>query len=379
MPTIFIPKETVPGETRVAAVPETVKKLVKAGYTVKIEKGAGAGSHFPDSAYQKAGATIAEGAAALYAEADVVAKLHPPRESEPDQLKSGGVVISFLNGFQNQDLVKKLAERNVTAFAMEMVPRITRAQSMDALSSQANIAGYKAVVMAADALGKLFPLMMTAAGTIQPGKVVILGAGVAGLQAIATAKRLGAVVEVSDVRIAVKEQVQSLGGKFIEVEGMEDMETEGGYAKEASEDFLRRQREIVARHMAAADVVIATAQVMGKKAPILVPAKTVEEMKDGAVIVDLAVEQGGNCELSEPGQVVEKHGVTIIGKTNVPALCPVDASEMYAKNILNVVNHLTKEGAVNLDFEDEITKGSVVTHGGKVVHPMIADALGGKS
>ena len=372
MPSLFVPRETVPGETRVAAVPETVKKLIKRGYQVAVETGAGRGAHIPDAEFQGAGAAIVQGAQ----KAEVVLKLHPPSLAESETLAAGTLLVSFLYPYNNADLVTKLASRNVTAFAMDQIPRISRAQSMDALSSQANIAGYKAVLLAADALGKLFPLLMTAAGTIQPSRVVILGAGVAGLQAIATARRLGAIVEVSDVRAAVKEQVHSLGGKFIEVEGAEDQEAAGGYAKQASEEFLKRQREVVHKHMSAADVVITTALVPGTPAPQLVEERTVEAMREGSVIVDLAAEQGGNCVLTEPGKVVSKHGVTVMGLLNLPALLPVHASDMYAKNLLNVMNHLTaKEGGIQLNLEDEITKGSVVTHGGGVVSAPVADAL----
>ena len=378
MPKIFVPKESVPGETRVAAVPETVKKLIQKGYTVTVAAGAGTGAGVSDAQYKDAGAEVAPGDGAA-GQADVVLQLHPPQnDAEVNRLKEGALLVSFLFPYNNPDIVKKLAARKVSCFAMDQIPRISRAQSMDALSSQANIAGYKAVVMAADALGKLFPLLMTAAGTIQPAKVVILGAGVAGLQAIATARRLGAVVEVSDVRAAVKEQVQSLGAKFIEVAGAEDMETAGGYAKEASADFLKRQQEVVHKHMSAADVVITTAQVPGKAAPKLVSEDTVKAMRDGSVIVDLAAEQGGNCVLTEPGQVTVKHGVTIIGKLNVPALLPVHSSEMYAKNLLNVMSHLTtKEKTLKLDFEDEITTGSIVVHDGAIRNERIAQAIQG--
>ena len=387
MPTVLVPKEIVPGETRVAAVPETVKKLIKSGFQVTVQSGAGAGAHISDSEFEEAGATVGSDVASMYGAADVVFKLHPPHHNEQagkheaDLMKEGAVLVSFLFPYNNTELVEKLRAGKITAFAMDQIPRISRAQNMDALSSQANIGGYKAVLMAADSLGKLFPLLMTAAGTIAPAKVVILGAGVAGLQAIATAKRLGAVVEVSDIRPAVKEQILSLGGKFIEVETTEDMETEGGYAKEVSEEFLRKQREIVDQHMAGADVVIGTAQVPGKPAPKLISAQIVENMREGAVIVDLAAEQGGNCELTEPGQVVTKHGVTIIGTLNIPALVPVHASEVYARNLLNGMTNISKDGQLNLDFEDEINAGSIVVHAGEIRKPDLAEALkiGGKS
>lgn len=380
MASIFVPKETYPGETRVAAVPETVKKLIKAGHTVSVETGAGTGSHLSDEAYREAGATVGDDAAKLYGAADVVLKLHAPRKlesrDEADLLKEGSILVSFLYPLTNPERVEKLRSRKITAFAMDQIPRISRAQSMDALSSQANIAGYKAAIMAADHLGKLFPLLMTAAGTIPPARVVILGAGVAGLQALATAKRLGAVVEVSDIRAAVKEQILSLGGKFIEVETTENMETAGGYAKEASEEFLRKQRAVVDQHMVNADAVIGTAQVPGRPAPKLITAAVVEKMRPGSVIVDLAAEQGGNCELTEPGRTVVKHGVTLVGTLNLPSLVPCHSSEVYARNLLTVMTHLTdKEKNLRLDFADEITAGSVVVHGGEVRKPEIAEAL----
>lgn len=379
MPTVFIPKEIVPGETRVAGTPETVKKMIGAGFAVAVEAGAGAGSFIDDAAYEQAGAKIVKDAAAGYAAADVVAKYHPPRKNEAtgkdevDLLKEGALLISFLWPYTNHELVDRLAARKITSFAMDLVPRITRAQKMDALSSQANIAGYKAVILAADHCPKLFPLMMTAAGTITPARVVILGAGVAGLQAIATAKRLGAVVEVSDIRAAVKEQVESLGGRFIELPEAEDMQDAGGYAKEVTPEFLRKQQEIVRRHLVAADVVITTALVPGKPAPKLIPADVVRDMKAGAVIVDLAVEQGGNCELSEAGKVVVKEGVTIVGHLNLPASLPVHASDMYAKNVLNCFQDIGKKGEIVYNFEDEVVAGSVVTHEGAVRHPQVLE------
>ena len=378
MGTIFIPKETVAGETRVAATPETVKKYVDLGFTVQVESGAGVASSIADAAYEKAGAKVAPATKESY-QADIVAKLHPPGERdlghEADLLKPGGLFIGFVWALTNLDLVKRLNQNKVSVFAMEMVPRITRAQKMDALSSQSNIAGYKAVLLAADHAVKLFPMLMTAAGTIRPSRVVILGAGVAGLQAIATAKRLGAIVEVSDVRPAVKEQVQSLGGNFIEVPGSEDMEDEGGYAKEATPEFLAKQKELVGEHIKNADAVITTALVPGKPAPKLISKELVSQMKHGAVIVDLAAEQGGNCELTRSGEIAEENGVKILGLLNLPAMLPVHATEMYAKNILNVLGDIVKDGAAVLDFEDEVVAGSVVTHGGEVRHPRVQEAL----
>jgi len=381
MPILFVPRETSSDETRVAAVPETVKKLTAAGFQMMVESGAGQGCHLTDEEYRTAGAEITD-AAAGYAKADVVLKLHPPTLEEADRLREGTILVSFLFPFNQAELLDRLCRRKITAFAMDQIPRITRAQSMDALSSQANIAGYKAVLLAADTLGKLFPLLMTAAGTIPPARVVILGAGVAGLQAIATAKRLGAVVEVSDIRPAVKEQVLSLGAKFIEVETTEEMETAGGYAKEVSEEFLKKQRAVVDQHMKNADVVIGTAQVPGRPAPKLISAAVVEAMREGSVIVDLAAENGGNCELCVPGETVQKHGVTIIGTRNVAALIPLHSSEVYSRNLLAVMKNISnKEGAITLDLEDEINAGSIVTHAGEIRKPEIAQALkiGGKS
>ena len=379
MPTLFVPKEIVPGETRVAATPETVKKLIKAGWSVTVESGAGAGASISDQGYRDAGANVESDLPGLYQSADVVAKLHPPSKHEVDLLKPGTLLLSFLFPMNNLPLIEQLRNRRITAFAMDQIPRITRAQSMDALSSQANLAGYKAVILGAVHLPKIFPMLMTAAGTVPPARVVILGAGVAGLQAIATAKRLGAVVEVSDVRPAVKEQVQSLGGKFIEVETTADMETKGGYAKEASEEFLRKQRAVVDQHIMNADVVIGTAQVPGRPAPKLITAEVVEKMKPGAVIVDLAAENGGNCVLTEPGKVVTKHGVTIVGTLNVPSLLPVNASDVYARNILNVLALFTKDKQLNLDFADEIVAGSVVVHAGDVKKAELVEPLGVKT
>ncbi len=371
MPTVFIPKEIVPNETRVAAVPETVKKLVKLGLEVAVEKGAGDGAHIPDKEFQDAGAKIVADAASGYGAADVVVKLNPPQPNEADMIKEGAVLVSYLYPAENQDLVKKLTSRKISPFVMDMMPRTTRAQALDAISSQANIAGYKAVIMAAMHLHKIFPLMMTPSGTIKPARVVIMGAGVAGLQAIATAKRLGAIVEVSDVRPAVKEQVESLGGRFIEVPTEEAMETSGGYAKEQSEDFLRKQREIVRKHIVEADVVITTALIPGKPAPRLIGADMVKEMRSGSVIVDLAAERGGNCELTEKGQVVVKEDVTIDGTLNIPGTVSYHSSEMYARNCLSSVQLFfdKEEKKLNLDFEDDIVDAVVIAHQGSPREP----------
>jgi NAD(P) transhydrogenase subunit alpha len=371
---VFVPKERRPGETRVAATPETVKKMIKQGLAVAVEPGAGDRSFFTDAAYQAAGATLAAGGA--WGDADVVLTVGPPPADAAARLKNGAVIVGLLAPHQNLDLVRTLADRKVSALAMELVPRISRAQTMDALSSQASIAGYKAVLLAANRLPKYFPLLMTAAGTIPPAKVVVMGAGVAGLQAIATAKRLGAQVEVSDIRAAVKEQVESLGGKFIELPMEESGEGAGGYAKEMGEDFLRRQREIVARHLAAADVVITTALVPGKPAPTLVSEEMVAGMKDGAVIVDLAVEQGGNCALSRADEEVVAGGVLILGPSNLAAEMPHDASTFYARNVLALLAGMVSDGTVSLDLGDEVVDGALLTHQGEVRHAATAERLG---
>ena len=370
---IFFPKEIRDLETRVAVIPETAQKLIGAGFTVSVAKGAGDGAHIADEAYSAAGATLADDNAAGYANADIVLKVDAPTAAEIDAMKQGTIVVSHLVPANSLDLVEKLRDAGISFFSMNLIPRITIAQKMDSLSSQASIAGYKAVLLGADALGKYFPLLMTAAGTITPARVVVLGAGVAGLQAIATARRLGAKVEASDVRTAVKEQVESLGAKFITVETDENMEDAGGYAKEQSEDFLRRQREEVGKRMIAADVVITTALIPGRPAPILIDEDIVKQMQPGSVIVDLAVQQGGNCALAEPGKTVTAHGVTIIGELNLPAMVAVHASQLYARNVLNLVTHVATEGRLVIDLEEPVTDGALLTHEGSVRHaPTIA-------
>jgi len=372
---IFVPKERSTAETRVAATPETVKKLCKEGLEVWVEKGAGAQSHFPDASYEGAGAKIGTDHATLWSEADAVLKVGPLSDEEAQALKSGAVVIGLLDPYRHADTLQKLAAAGVTSLAMELIPRITRAQSMDALSSQANIAGYKSVILAANHLGRYFPLLMTAAGTIPPAKVVIMGAGVAGLQAIATAKRLGAVVEVSDIRPVVKEQVESLGGRFIDLPLAESGEGEGGYAKEMGEDFLRRQREILTEHVGAADVVITTAQVPGKKAPTLLTKEMVEAMRPGAVVVDLAAEQGGNCEMTRKGEEVDHHGVLILGPIDIARSMPMDASVVYSRNVLELFQLLIKDGDLQIDTEDEVIAGSLLTHAGGIKHQPTVEKL----
>ncbi len=378
---IAVPKEITEGENRVATVPDVVSKLIKAGFEVQIQKDAGLKAGFTDKKYQDAGAKIVEKVEDLYSNADIVFKVQVPAEhpeakkNEIELLKEGTLLITFLYPLYYPQLAKKCAERGVNVISMDMIPRTTLAQKMDALSSQANIAGYKTVLMCANELGKMFPLLMTAAGTISPSKVVIMGAGVAGLQALGTAKRLGAVVEVSDIRPTVKEEVQSLGGKFIEVPIDESMQDERGYAKEASEEFLQKQKELIFKHVTEADIVITTALVPGKKAPILVTEEMVKNMKPGSVVLDMAVEFGGNCEVSEKDKTVKKYDVTIIGESNLPSLVPYHASEMYSKNILHLMQHISKEGKVNLNLEDEIVKGCLITHNKEVINDRVKELL----
>jgi len=378
---IAVPKEVLAGENRVATVPDVVPKLIKAGFEIYVEKNAGMNAGFTDEKYKSAGARIIDNLQALYSSADIVFKVQRPMEHpeynkhELDLIKEGTLLVTFLYPLNYPDAAKRCAEKGINVISMDMIPRTTLAQKMDALSSQANIAGYKSVIMCADTLGKIFPLMMTAAGTISPAKVVIMGAGVAGLQALGTAKRLGAVVEVSDIRAAVKEEVQSLGGRFIEVEAEENMQDAGGYAKEASEEFLRKQKELIFKHITEADIVITTALVPGKKAPVLVTEEMVKNMRPGSVILDMAVEFGGNCEVSEKGKTVKKYGVNIIGEPNLPSLVPNHSSEMYSKNLLSLITHIRKEGKVTLNLEDEIVKGSLITHNKEVINPRVKELL----
>jgi len=378
---IAVPKEILPGENRVAAVPDVVSKLIKAGFEVTIEKDAGLNAGFTDDNYMKHGAKIIQNVVELYAGADIVLKVQRPIEHpqlnkhELDLLKEGTLLITFLYPLFHLELAKKCAEKGINVISMDMIPRTTLAQKMDALSSQANLAGYKSVLMAANHLGKIFPLMMTAAGTISPAKVVIMGAGVAGLQALGTAKRLGAVVEVSDIRPAVKEEVQSLGGRFIEVETDENMQDAGGYAKEASPEFLRKQKEVIFKHVTEADIVITTALIPGKKSPILVTEEMVKNMRPGSVVLDMATEFGGNCEISEKGKTVKKYGVTIIGEPNIPSLVATHASEMYSKNVLNLLTHISNAGQVELKLDDEIVKGSLITYKKEVVNQRVKDLI----
>ncbi|APB33970.1 nicotinamide nucleotide transhydrogenase, subunit alpha [Gloeomargarita lithophora Alchichica-D10] len=372
---VAVLKEREVGESRVALVPETVGRLVQKGLTVLVEKGAGLGACFPDLAYEEAGAQVVGDPLALLAEADVVLKVAPPQETEVHLLHPGAVLISFVDPLGRPLLVKDLAKQGVTTFSMEMIPRTSRAQGMDALSSQASLAGYKAVLIAAANLPKFFPMLTTAAGTIPPAKVFIIGAGVAGLQAIATARRLGAVVEAFDIRPQVKEEVQSLGAKFVEVALAESAEAGGGYAREVSEDSKEKSRQLISDHVARADVVITTAQVPGKKAPLLVTEEMVAQMKPGSVIIDLAAAQGGNCAGIEAGHQVVKGGVTLIGSVNLPASMPIHASQMYSKNLFNVLNLLIPDHRLHLDFDDDIIQAACVTHGGEIRSQRVKDAL----
>ncbi|MBA2351495.1 MAG: Re/Si-specific NAD(P)(+) transhydrogenase subunit alpha [Burkholderiales bacterium] len=369
---IGIPAETKAGEYRVAATPETIKKLVAAKHRVVVQAGAGVAASLNDADYTGAGASIAANAGDLYRAADIVLKVRAPEDAELTMLRPNQILIGLLAPHQSER-IGALARQGVTAFALEWLPRISRAQSMDVLSSQANIAGYKAVMIAADKYQRFFPMLMTAAGTVKAARVLVLGAGVAGLQAIATAKRLGAMIEAFDVRPDVKEQVESLGAKFVEVpmnaEEKAAAETSGGYAREMSDDYKRRQSELVHQRAAQADIVITTALIPGKPAPVLIPEATVAAMKPGSVIVDMAVEQGGNCPLSEYDKTVIRHGVTIVGHANLPALVAADASGLYARNVLTFLNLLldAESGQVNINRGDEIIAGSLVCIGGEVV------------
>jgi NAD(P) transhydrogenase subunit alpha len=380
---IGIPKEILPHETRVAIVPSTVALLRKSAHAVLVESGAGAAAGFSDRDFEAAGATITKEIRELYRQGDVILKLNPPREHpdagahEADLMRTGASLFAFLSPHTEMPTLRKLAGRKITAFALEYIPRITRAQSMDALSSMATVAGYKAVVLAAARLNKMFPLLMTAAGTIPPANVLVLGAGVAGLQAIATAKRLGARVEAFDPRPAVKEQVKSLGASFIEMEVMENLETSGGYAMEQSEAFLLREREVIGARLPKIDVAICTAQIFGKRAPVLITAEMVKKMRSGAMIMDLAAEEGGNCELTVPGQEIMREGVAIIGAVQLAASVPVDASQLYAKNVTSLFLHVYPKGSNSPNLEDEITKGCCIIHHGEIINETVKSLLGG--
>lgn len=373
---IAVLRESRAGEGRVALVPDVVAKLVKAERAVVVQAGAGAAAGYDDAAFEAAGATIAADAAAAVDGADVVVKVNPPSEAEVDLFQSGSVLVSLLEPLDDQAGVERLAERGVSAFALELVPRTSRAQSMDVLSSMATVAGYRAVLMAAERLDKFFPLLMTAAGTVAPAKVFVVGAGVAGLQAIATARRLGAVVTAYDTRAAVREQVESLGAKFVDFKVTDDAEAAGGYARELTADEQARQRELMGDHVAGQDVVVTTALVPGRTAPVLVPAGVVERMRPGSVVVDLASAKGGNVEPSVHGQEVVHAGVLVLGPDNLPGGMPVHASQLYAKNVANLLELIAPEGTVDLDSDDDIVQGTLATHGGQVVNALLRERFG---
>ena len=374
---IVAPKESLSGERRVALVPDAARALKKAGLELAVEAGAGFAAGVDDAGYEREQIAVSPAAAELLGRADVVLKVQAPSDAEIASMKRGATLLSFLRPLDEPAIAARLAAAGITSFAMELVPRITRAQAMDALSSQASLAGYHAVVLASTALPKVLPMMTTAAGTIPAARVLVIGAGVAGLQAIATARRLGAVVEAYDTRPAVKEQIESLGGRFVELPlDTSDAEGAGGYAKAQSEEFLAKQRELLAARVRAADAVITTAAVPGARAPLLIPADVVAGMKPGAVIVDLAAATGGNCALTKPDETVVANGVTILGPTNLPAAVALDASRVYARNLVNLLLHLVKDGALALDLDDEITKGALLTHDGQVVNAAVRAKLG---
>ena len=376
---IGVPTETVPGERRVALVPETVGRIAKAGSSVLVQRGAGSAASFTDDAYEAAGATIAADAAEVYAKSEFIAKVARPTDAELALMRPGQTLLAFLAPLGDPQSVEKYAAAKITALSMDAIPRTTRAQSMDALSSQANIAGYKAVLIAATELPHFFPMLTTAAGTIRPSKAFVLGAGVAGLQAIATARRLGAVVSGFDTRAVVKEQVQSLGATFLELDLGVDAAGAGGYAKALTPEQEAKQQQLLADYIHGMDVVITTAAVPGRRAPVLIIEEAVSGMKPGSVIVDLAAETGGNCALTEPGQVVRKHDVTIVGTTNIPSTMPNDASQLYARNIFALLALIAKDGVLNLDLSDEIIAGTTLVKDGEIVHEPTKAALAGSN
>jgi NAD(P) transhydrogenase subunit alpha len=374
---IGVPREVTPGERRIAMVPDSAKKLVAEGNEVWVQSAGGAPADFADADYTAAGAKLAESAAALWAQSELVLKIQPPTAAETESLRQGALLVAILQPFQNADAVRRLAARGATSFSLDLLPRITRAQSMDVLSSMSTIAGYKGVLLAATSLPKLVPLLMTAAGTLKAARFLILGVGVAGLQAIATAKRLGAVVEAFDIRPAVKEQVESLGARFVAHEAIQaGGEAKGGYATELTPEQQARQREVLSKHIADADAVICSALVPGRRAPILLTEAQVTAMRPGSIVVDLAADQGGNCALTRPGEVVDHHGVKVHGPLNVPSSVPLHASQMLARNFQNFLLHLLKKGELQLDLADEVTAGALVTRGGEIVHPAVKTALG---
>jgi len=368
---IAVPAETQPHEKRVAATPETVKKFIAAGCDVVLEKGAGAAANYPDDVYVEQGARLADGFPATCGDADLILKVRPLNADELGHVKQGVAVASLAQPFANP-LLQAYADTGISCFCMEMVPRISRAQSMDVLSSQANIAGYKSVLLAMEHYQRFFPMLMTAAGTVQPARVLVMGAGVAGLQAIATARRMGANVEAFDVRAAAKEQVESLGAKFVEVAADADAEDAGGYAKEMDDDYKQRQAELIAEHAAKSDIIITTALIPGRPAPVLITEEMVQSMKSGSVIVDMAVEMGGNCPLSEPDDVVVRHGVTLVGITNIPALMATDASSLYARNLFNfIVPMLQEDGGLKINRDDEVIDAALLCADGEFLKPQL--------
>jgi NAD(P) transhydrogenase subunit alpha len=376
---IGIPKEVQHGETRVAMTPGQLALLARDQHKVVIEAGAGDRAHFSDQQYCQAGARVVENATDVYEQADMILKVQPPQLHpltclpEAQMVRPGSIYLGLLAPFSHQDVIEAFARRQVNAFAMDLVPRLTRAQSMDALSSMATVAGYKAVLLATEHLGKMFPLLMTAAGTIAPATVLVLGAGVAGLQAIATARRLGARVEAFDARPAAREQIQSLGATFLEMNLPQDAETAGGYAREQSSAFLKQEQDIICARLPMVDVLISSAQVFGKRAPVLITAEMVTLLPPGSVIVDLAAEQGGNCALTQPGQTIHHKGITIVGTTNLPALLPVDASQLYAHNVVSLVRYLYPPAGDRPGETDELVRGVCVTRDGEIVHPLLQD------
>jgi NAD(P) transhydrogenase subunit alpha len=375
---LAVPTETLHGERRVAIVPDAAGRLVGSGTEVVVQEGAGSGAFFADALYREKGATVRAGARETTVDADLVAKVHAPAADEADRLREGATLVSFLQPAGQLDVVRSLAQRKITAFSLDLVPRISRAQSMDALSSQATVSGYLSALAGAVRLPKFFPMFMTAAGTVPPAKVLILGAGVAGLQAIATARRLGAQVRAYDVRAAAKEEVQSLGAAFVELE-LETQEGSGGYAREQSEDFLAKQRQLISNEVAASDVVITTAAVPGRKAPILVTTEMVERMAPGSVIVDMAADAGGNCELSEAGVDLDHNGVLVAGLSNPPSSMPTHASFLYSRNMTNFLALLIHDGELSPNFDDEIVAQSCVIRNGDVVHEPTVQLLEGKA
>lgn len=381
---IGIPKEIQESETRVALIPQSIKKLTQKELEVIVESKAGEAACFPDKEYEESGAKVAPNIYSLYEDSDLIVKIRKPELNEKvgkheiDLMKEGSTLVSLLQPLTNLDTVKMLAAKKISSFSLDSIPRITRAQSMDVLSSMSTVAGYKAVILAASLLPKFFPMLMTAAGTVAPAKVFVIGAGVAGLQAIATSKRLGAVVEAFDTRPQVKEQIESLGARFVELDLKGELtEGESGYARQISKDLHEREMELIGRHIKKADIVITTAQIPGKRAPILITEQMIKEMQTGSVIIDLAADQGGNCELTELGKTITINGVTICGLLNLPASMPRHASQMFSKNMESVISHIVKNNQINFDLNDEINKGALITHKGVILHEGIKHLLSG--